>query len=731
MLGKLKLRLVKFVLLIVIVLFAEVSIAGEILRDVTVKKTGDIIEITAKMGLPFKYVKHFPSKRGKIIQLQISAADKKVTKKFLKRRDTIKSPENDLLKIRDVIYEGNVRGGPYLVLRFPEVVNFTIKPMSVSDEITVLIKLEKRNEPVTKSVEKSKDDGLDQLMRDARVALTNGENGQAILLFTDILKKNNPKYSADAKEYLGLARERNGQLEMARDEYVEYLKIHPKNRRAGTVRQRLMTLQARLGKPKRELKEAKRQAELDNKSFKRVDVFGRISSIYYDAHIKKEDTEFKAQQNLLMNFLDITRRERDQEKEIRYVFSGSHETDLLVRGADMEERLRSLYFDYKNKRNGFEFTLGRQSVNNGGVLGRFDGGLLGFRIKPKVKAFLVAGMPVDFNKNLELQKNKPTFGGRVDFDQVAKNWKGSVYAIQQNVYSLINRRAIGADARYFFNKKIFYSLVDYDVLYQQLNFLTFHYGWQINKKTKIDFHFDKRKSPVMFTSNALLSISSITDEDLAKLGDNLVEEKIKESTTIKKLLDAGVTPEKIRERAEKNTGESTLITTSIRRTIKQGLDLNATLTLSSYEPGENQRNQTDDEDDDYPKDTSFLPAIDGFDYALGGQLIKRDVFVTRGVLLGGLRLTNNENSRRYEVNGNLRFPFKKKLWVNPKLRVMLTENKEKGKRSYRISPKLHLEFKQNKKLSFDGEIGLDYNQSGIEGENYRWVSANAGFRYIF
>ena len=724
--------------------------ANDILEEVSFTDKGKEVEIKAKISLPFDYVKHFPSKRGKIIQIQLKVDQQATDKKKTKRRETIRPPTSAPLQIRDVIFEGNVRGGPYLVIRFKDVVKFRVEEVKNSQAITILVEKDKSQtvKPVAGVKPEVKDEKLmevDQLMRDARVALTNGKNGDAILLFTKLLSMHEHKHLMDAKEYLGLARERNGQLEMAKKEYEDYLKLYPKERRANTVKQRLMTLNARLARPKKQLKESKRTLALRKKEgLKRTDIFGRFSQIYYTAFISKENTSFEKQQSLLLSFFDTSWRQRDAEKETRLVFSGSHEEDFD--NTERESRIRSLYGDYKGKKNGLHATVGRQSVNSGGVLGRFDGGVLGFRIKPKYRGYLVGGYPVDFIDNLKLQTNKPMLGGRVDMKEVIPHWQTSAYAIHQWVDSITNRFAVGADARYFHKKKIFYSLVDYDVSYDEMNFLTLHYGWQLNEKTKVDVHFDRRRSPVMLTSNAIQGLSSLSPTILnasdsvliPQLGDDVTYGELKtinKRLSIQSMIDAGMTEDEIRQRAKDNTGRSTLITLSVRRNLKKDLELNGNLTINRYEPGKNfddieKEKDAEDEEEGNPKDTSFI-SLSTWDKVLYAQLIQRNYFKPRDILIGGLRYSNNKTSLRYETNATVRYPFKKKWWIDLKMRFMYTTNKEKEKDAARANPKVRIEYRYNKKLTLEGDVGTEINKSQIQGEDYTWTSGNLGFRYLF
>ncbi len=64
-----------------------------------------------------------------------------------------------------------------------------------------------------------------QLLAQGREALTSGDNTQAMRIFTKILLLPKSEYTQEAQEYLGLARERDGQIASAKVEYKLYLKL--------------------------------------------------------------------------------------------------------------------------------------------------------------------------------------------------------------------------------------------------------------------------------------------------------------------------------------------------------------------------------------------------------------------------------------------------------------------------------------------------------------------------
>ena len=741
----------------IFLLLPGLAVAGDILKDVEYQTDDDFIHIRVLFGTEVDYIKHFPSSRGKITQIQIKLKGEKFDKKSQKRRETIEPDANAPGVIRDVIYEGNVRGGPYLVLRFSSVVRFVLKKEKNSRLLTVSIdrkELESVEQAeVEKAAEKTpsveENSRADQLMAEGRKFLTKGENGDAILSFSEILSLPANKHTQDAKEYLGLARERSGQLDMAKNQYTEYLKLYPKTPKTNTVRQRLMTLNARLDQMERQLKEGKRQQQAKVTGRLPGELFGRVAQLGYLAALKTDDAQPELAQARVLSFLDVTRRWRDEDKDARLSFSGSNDADfqegasrtfgsaqddvedepLKGIGLEQETRIRAAFAEYKGRKNKIHAVFGRQSVNSGGVLGRFDGMLLGYEVKKNISVYGVAGAPVDYQDHNKIQVNKPMAGGRVDFNKLNENWKASLYGIQQEVDGLLERRAIGGDVRYFFDKRIFYSLLDYDVSYKTVNFFTSHFGWQVNDKTKFDMHVDRRRSPVMLTSNALRGLGAEVDEQLKSI------------LTIDQL-QAVLTEEQIRQRARDYTGHSELATMGLNRELATDLSMIANLTISRYDLGKAQQEDALKEGElsvEEQKEILFNPFNNkNRDITAALQLVKRNFFKPRDIILAGARVSDSPNNRRFSANATFRTPIKDKWWLDLRGRLMYTqqfdnpdtENDETGN-SIRISPTVRTEYRLTKKMTFEMEGGADVNRSTPSTGNLGWYFFNAGYRYLF
>ena len=86
-------------------------------------------------------------------------------------------------------------------------------------------------------------------MDEGRAALKRGDLRGAIALFTKVLNRSENAYSPEARELLGLARQRSGQFAEARAAYEDYLRRYPGGAESERVRQRLAGLATATGDP--------------------------------------------------------------------------------------------------------------------------------------------------------------------------------------------------------------------------------------------------------------------------------------------------------------------------------------------------------------------------------------------------------------------------------------------------------------------------------------------------
>jgi len=348
----------------------------------------------------------------------------------------------------------------------------------------------------------------------------------AINIFTQLLERPAGTHTQDASELLGLARERNKQLELAEVEYRLYLKLYPTGEGAERVRQRLANL---LPADSPELKAARRAEEEEA----RTDIFGSVSQYYYRGNSKidttdktgpvvgEPDTLSLVDQSAIVNYLDFNARYRSRRYDNRAVLSADYTYDFLN---DVDTtRWRSIYGDIKDRDLNYQARLGRQPGLYG-VLTRFDGALFSKRFTPGFGVNVVAGEPYD---TVAPGSDRKFYGVSTDFT-AGGGFSGNVYYFDQTIDGVTDRRAVGSELRYFRENAAVFGLVDYELEFGELNIFLLNGNWQEPGGTSINASIDLRRSPSLQTSNALLgeTVTSIRDLLATKTEDEIRQDAL-------------------------------------------------------------------------------------------------------------------------------------------------------------------------------------------------------------
>lgn len=112
-------------LLLVVALRAQPT-GGRILSDITLAGSEACRTARISFNFPIRYINHFPQKEGKELRIQL----KPVTVGPMEEQDLLEreafSPVDDTTPLSNVIYEGDMEGGPYLTLQFSQVTHFAV-----------------------------------------------------------------------------------------------------------------------------------------------------------------------------------------------------------------------------------------------------------------------------------------------------------------------------------------------------------------------------------------------------------------------------------------------------------------------------------------------------------------------------------------------------------------------------------------------------------------------------
>lgn len=541
----------------------------------------DVVELppaSAEIHIVFNtralYLRHTPAEKGDLIQIFLDFPDVDRSRRF--SRELAASPPSDLVPKFTVTFPDQATNG--LSVRFEKPVQFKVTQRDIrgASRIVITVKSEKAAPPRPPAEVKEAPSPphapkqifaippfkprsdveayAGELKRLGDAALAAQEYEQAITIFNTLLNLPPNKQSQDAQELVGLARERNGEIQKAKAEYEVYLRLYPTGDGAERVRQRLVALA--------EMKaEEPKEREKKRKPIDEFQFYGSVYEYYYggfsQASITDKTTNTTTRlnnhdQSLLQSAFDVTGRYRTGEYDTRAVARGTHVYDTLALDDTRRSiyRLRALYLEHSKKESYF-LRLGRQPGNVGGILDfRFDGAWFRYTAIPQMLNLnVVGGQPRQFSlqtayvpddpRNFVAGFNRYFYGFNVDVGPIAQAWSGNVYFLNQMVNGIVDRRAIGTELRYSSNGKNAFGLLDYDISYNVLNVAMLSGTWVTDRNT-FTFLVDHRRTPYLQTTNALFGTPNASLSLINEANESLLREQAKTVTATSNLFLVGV-----------------------------------------------------------------------------------------------------------------------------------------------------------------------------------------------
>lgn len=523
---------------------------------------------------------------------------------------------------------------------------------------------------------------LEKLMEEARVALSTSHYDTAISLYTQVISHNDLQFGVLALEYLGVAREKNGQLAHAKSIYQQFLEKYPKDKSAPRVRQRLNALITAASQPKEKLRQVKTKSPQKKLEW---NGFGGFSQYYRHAELKikdnfsKEESEVDVESSLTSD-LFYSLRGRSDSWDLQFRLGAGYLNDFLP-NSDNQERLGELNMEIKNRTTRHALRVGRQRGNGAGLLGRFDGILSKFQFSNSYQLHLIYGYPVEYTNDVSVNDDKKVYGINLDIGPF-HGWELTPFYIEQRTSSLQDRKATGLETRFFDQNKTLFTLIDYDIGFREINNILAIGSWRPGNATTITVNIDLRKSPVLLISNA---IQGQPEEDIEELALRFNQEDL-------------------RDLASNRSADSTLISTGINHKLNPHWTIFSSVTLTRL---------------------SSIPASDGVEAVPGtGDEWSYDVqLISNGLLkefdtgIYSLRYFDGSTSKRTTINLDFRYPINQHFKMSPQLRVDLRESTDDDTNQWVYKPSFKMSYRHNKKYHLELELGVEWSNRELTGGN--------------
>jgi hypothetical protein len=126
-------------------------VRDRVLDTIDVQHTGDGTMIRVTMTVPVRYIRHYPYESGNELRIKVLPFDVRSNDRdALRQRESLVPPDDDPPELMEVIYEGDMDGGPFLTLLFDHEVHYEVEQGRDSRSIVVhLLPVTPREEPAT------------------------------------------------------------------------------------------------------------------------------------------------------------------------------------------------------------------------------------------------------------------------------------------------------------------------------------------------------------------------------------------------------------------------------------------------------------------------------------------------------------------------------------------------------------------------------------------------------
>ncbi len=587
-----------------------------------------------------------------------------------------------------------------------------------------------------------------RLTAEAEQSIRDANLDRAIQLLTNAASKPENENTPRSLELLGLTRERKGQNAHAQAEYEEYLRRYPTGEGAERVRQRLAALNTGAATSAPQQLRAASGKSATAKAWT-WGLRGSLSQFYFRDQgrtttlttnsVLGNEIDNSVNVNQLLTSADVTISGGNDRRQIQLRAAGSYTKNFgtsvsistISNGTETKvfrsrpggglKALTALYLDYNDADLSTQLRVGRQTRNSAGVLGRFDGALLGFQAKPKLRFNAVAGFPVLSSHQTWVLKDRRFYGLSVDVGSKRSPLQTTVYWFDQHARGgFVDRRSLGLEARYLKKRFNAFTMLDYDVKFKQLNLGLVSLNYSFPDTSSISLTADYRKSPLLTTTNGLIgqidSVNNLPIETLAGLRPFFTDPQIYQL-------------------ARDRTLTAKSVTATYSRPISKKLQVSAdfNMTDTGGTPATPASSGT--------MEVGALPRT-GREYYYGLQLIGSGMIWSNDIYILSGRYANTSTARIYTADINARVPITNKFRISPRVRYGYRDNKITPSTLVpgtfkQLQPTMRMNYYPIKNSEVEVELGGNFTSQSIHNgttwdrvRERGWV-LSAGYRLDF
>jgi hypothetical protein len=510
-----------------------------------------------------------------------------------------------------------------------------------------------------------------ELLAQTRGAIIGQDYPRAIELATRILQEPPRTETAQSRELLGLARERNGEVEQAAAEYRRYLSDYPDGTDAVRVKQRLTALTMASEQP-RPIGRADRAPVARANPW---DATGSFSQHYLTNSSDLGGQGGASTQSVLLNDGDFVARYRGERFNFSTRTTAAYRYSIDEPGwsAGSLSRFYNLYVDLQDRGWGLNGRLGRQRMRTDGVQGLIDGLHLSWQAQPDFRVNITAGYPV-YSSAEGFNTDRTLVGASVDFTNLPGGLEANAFFNTQAIDGIENRQALGGQVRYIDDRNSLIGAIDYDIGFNKVVSFNLLGNRSFDSGLTISASADYRRSPFLTAEAALVGQTAGTVDELLQ----------------------SLTEDQIRDLALDRSGEMLTYTLGFSRPLARRWEVTGDFIFAQLAQG--------------PSSGGVLTLPDsGDEYYVYASLVGSSLFIEGDVSILGLRYTDTYAARIYSVYLDPRFPITRALRLNPRLEISQRQILVDDSTEILVIPSLRLLYR------FAGHYEIEFEGGGEQG----------------
>jgi hypothetical protein len=322
---------------------------------------------------------------------------------------------------------------------------------------------------------------------------------------------------------------------------------------------------------------------------------------------------------------------------------------------------------------GVDVRVGRQSQQSNGVLGRYDGAQVQYKVSSWLKVGAIGGYAVDYSSNA-FSTDRPLYGLNAEISLADGMWEFAPFYIEQQANGLLDRRAVGMETRYFRDNMSAFSLLDYDTYHKALNTSYVMLNYRFESGLTSYATFDHRRSPYITTENALIG------QGVNNLGD----------------LENTFSDQQIQQLADDRTSTLTLATVGFDKEFSPRLQIGSDISYSDYAQTQASGN------------VAAIPSQTDYYYTV--RFRSDEIFGSQTYSALYLRYADGNDSRLSSIYWNNRFTFFSVWQFYPRIRFDYRDFTNTGDSQWTVAPSMRLDYRPTRNMYLEFEAGYDKTQ---------------------